>query len=190
MAVLMAHGTVNLAEEKTNWFVSFERIQVAPVERSNTTQLVDAGTIDTDDFASKREVYYTSKGSSKRSVAGDSGQAVWGPAGFKDQTESDTIMDDIEAMFSLSGISREELRFVPDEHGGAVAGQLIVLDPDLETGAVERIDCTRFGSGAYSIPSSVEQLSFETKAKFILAIETGGVFQRLQSHKFWQTAKG
>jgi DNA topoisomerase-6 subunit A len=83
--------------------------------------------------------------------------------------------------------TREQLRFVPDEHGGAVAGQLVVLDPDRETGEVERIDCTRFGSGAYSIPSTVEHLSFETDAKFILAIETGGVFQRLQSHKYWQT---
>ena len=51
---------------------------------------------------------------------------------------------------------------------------LIVLRPRYrETGAVERIDCTRFGSGAYSIPSSVEHLSFETNAKFVLAIETG-----------------
>ena len=69
-----------------------------------------------------------------------------------------------------------------------MAGELVVLDPDLDTGEVERIDCTRFGSGAYSIPSSVEHLSFETKAKFVLAIETGGIFQRLQSHKFWKTA--
>jgi DNA topoisomerase-6 subunit A len=98
-------------------------------------------------------------------------------------------MDDIEAMFSIQGVSREQLRFVPDEsYNGSVAGQLIVLDPDRETGEVERIDCTRFGSGAYSIPSSVEQLSFETDARFILAIETGGIFQRLQSHKFWRTA--
>ena len=97
-------------------------------------------------------------------------------------------MDDIEALFSTRGTSREQLRFIPDEHGGAVAGRLVVLDPDRETGVVERIDCTRFGSGAYSIPSTVEHLSFETDAKFILAIETGGMFQRLQSHKFWQTA--
>ena len=97
-------------------------------------------------------------------------------------------MDDIEALFSTRGISREQLRFIPDEHGGAVAGGLVVLDPDRETGDVERIDCTRFGSGAYSIPSTVEHLAFETNAKFILAIETGGMFQRLQSHKFWQTA--
>ena len=131
--------------------------------------------IESNDFATKRDAYYQSKN--------------WGDAGFQEQTESDTVMDDIEAMFSMYKVSREQLRFTPDEHGGAVAGQLIVYDPDIETGAVERIDCTRFGSGAYSIPSSVEHLSFETNAKFVLAIETGGMFQRLQSHKFWQKAK-
>jgi DNA topoisomerase-6 subunit A len=130
--------------------------------------------IETNDFATKRDAYYQSKN--------------WEEARFDEQTESDTVMDDIEALFSVRGVSREQLRFIPDEHGGAVAGNLIVLDPDRQTGAVERIDCTRFGSGAYSIPSTVEHLSFETNAKFILAIETGGVFQRLQSHKFWQSA--
>ena len=130
--------------------------------------------VETNDFATKRDAYYQSKN--------------WEEARFDEQSESDTVMDDIEALFSINKLSREELRFIPDEHGGAVAGNLVVLDPDRETGRVERIDCTRFGSGAYSIPSSVEQLSFETKAKFILAIETGGIFQRLQSHKFWQTS--
>ncbi len=129
--------------------------------------------VETNDFATKRDAYYQSKN--------------WEEARFDEQSESDTVMDDIEALFSLRGVSREQLRFVPDEHGGAVAGQLIVLDPDRDTGEVERIDCTRFGSGAYSIPSTVEHLSFQTDAKFILAIETGGIFQRLQSHKFWQT---
>jgi DNA topoisomerase-6 subunit A len=130
--------------------------------------------VETNDFATKRDAYYQSKN--------------WEEAKFDEQTESDAVMDDIEALFSIRGSSREQLRFVPDEHGGAVAGRLIVLDPDRETGEVERIDCTRFGSGAYSIPSTVEHLSFETDAKFILAIETGGIFQRLQSHKYWQTA--
>jgi DNA topoisomerase-6 subunit A len=130
--------------------------------------------VETNDFATKRDAYYQSKN--------------WEEARFDEQAESDAVMDDIEAMFSVRGLSREQLRFIPDEHGGAVAGNLLVLDPDRETGEVERIDCTRFGSGAYSIPSTVEHLSFETDAKFILAIETGGVFQRLQSHKFWQTA--
>ena len=129
--------------------------------------------VEGNDFATKRDAYYQSKN--------------WEEAKFDEQSESDTVMDDIEALFSMRGLSREQLRFVPDEHGGAVAGNLVVLDPDRETGEVERIDCTRFGSGAYSIPSNVELLSFETDAKFVLAIETGGVFQRLQSHKFWQT---
>jgi DNA topoisomerase-6 subunit A len=130
--------------------------------------------VETNDFATKRDVYYQSKN--------------WEEAHFDEQSESDAVMDDIEALFSTRGTSREQLRFVPDEHGGAVAGRLVVLDPDRETGVVERIDCARFGSGAYSIPSTVEHLSFETDAKFILVIETGGVFQRLQSHKFWQTS--
>ena len=126
----------------------------------------------TSDFATKRDAYYQSKN--------------WGEAMFTEQSESDMVMDDIEAMFSVEGVSREQLRYIPDEHGGAVAGELIVNDTDLETGKIERIDCTKFGSGAYSIPSLVEHLTFETKAKFILCIETGGMFQRLQSHKFWQ----
>jgi DNA topoisomerase-6 subunit A len=130
--------------------------------------------VGTDDFATKRDAYYQSKN--------------WGEAKFDEQTESDTVMDDIEAMFSVHGVSREQLRFIPDEHGGAVAGELIVYDTDLHTGKTEKIDCTRFGSGAYSIPSQVEHLTFETNAKFVLCIETGGMFQRLQSHKFWKTA--
>ncbi len=130
--------------------------------------------IETSDFATKRDAYYQSKN--------------WDEAKFDEQNESDTVMDDIEAMFSVHGVSREQLRYVPDEHGGSVAGELIVYDTDLESGKTEKIDCTKFGSGAYSIPSLVEQLTFETKAQFILCIETGGMFQRLQSHKFWKKA--
>ena len=131
--------------------------------------------VETNDFATKRDGYYQSKN--------------WGEAMFDEQNESDTVMDDIEAMFSIHGVSREQLRYIPDEHGGAVAGQLVVFDRDLETGKTERIDCTKFGSGAYSIPSLVEQLTFETKAKFVLCVETGGMFQRLQSHKFWKKSR-
>ena len=130
--------------------------------------------VENDDFATKREAYYVSKN--------------WGECKFKDQPESDTVMDDIEALASLEGLSREQLRYYPEEHGGSVAGELVVIDRDPETGAEVRIDCTKFASGSYSIPHSVEHLRFETKAKFILAVETGGMFQRLNSHKFWKTA--
>ncbi|MDF1564771.1 MAG: DNA topoisomerase IV subunit A [Deltaproteobacteria bacterium] len=130
--------------------------------------------VETDDFATKRDAYYQSKN--------------WGPAKFNEQAESDSVMDDIEAMFALHDVSREQLRFYPEDHGGAVSGELVVIDRDYETGEELRIDCTRFGSGAYTIPHSVEHLRFETKAKFILAIETGGMFQRLATHKFWRSS--
>ncbi|MFT5049191.1 MAG: DNA topoisomerase-6 subunit A [Chlamydiales bacterium] len=128
--------------------------------------------IENNDFATKREAYYVSKN--------------WGECKFNEQTESDAVMDDIEALASLDGLSREQLRYFPEEHGGSVAGKLVVIDRDTETGKPIRIDCTGFGTGSYSIPHSVEHLKFETDAKFVLAIETGGMFQRLNNHKFWK----
>ena len=121
--------------------------------------------VEKDDIATKREAYYVSKN--------------WGDARFKEQTESDSVMDDIEAMLM---VNREQMGFIPEEKGGEVAGKLVVIDKDLDTKKLLKIDCTKFGSGAYSIPSSVEHLKFETNAKFILAIETAGMFQRLVKH--------
>ncbi|MBI5364303.1 MAG: DNA topoisomerase IV subunit A [Planctomycetes bacterium] len=129
--------------------------------------------IENDDHATKREAYYVSKN--------------WGEAKFNEQPESDAAMDDIEALASLDGLTREQLRYRPEEHGGAVAGQLVVLDQD-KKGNPKRIDCTEFGSGSYSIPSDVERLGFETDAKFVLAIETGGMYERLNEHEFWRTS--
>lgn len=128
--------------------------------------------VEEDDIASKREAYYVSKN--------------WGDARFAEQPESDTVMEDIEALFS---VNREQLGFIPEEKGGDVAGQLVVVDRDRDTGETLRIDCTRFGSGAYSIPISVEHLKFETNAKFILAIETSAMFQRLVKHNYWKTTQ-
>ena len=124
--------------------------------------------VDTQEIATKREMYYISKN--------------WGEARFLEQDESDSIMDDVEAFFL---VNREQLGFIPEEKGGDVAGRLVIKDRDPITEKVLRIDCTRFGSGAYSIPISVEDLGFETKARFILAIETAGMFQRLVKHRFW-----
>ncbi len=127
--------------------------------------------VESDDIATKREAYYVSKN--------------WDDARFLEQTESDTVMDDVEALFS---VNREQLGFVPEEKGGEVAGRLAVVDRDRDTGRPIKIDCTKFGSGAYSVPISVEHLGFETKANFILAIETAGMFQRLVKHNYWKRA--
>jgi len=85
-------------------------------------------------------------------------------------------MDDIEAMASMHGLSREQLRFYPESHGGSVAGQLTVVDRNSATGQRVEIDCTNLGSGAYSIPRSVEHLNFRTDARFVLAIEPAACF--------------
>jgi len=126
--------------------------------------------IEGNNMATKREAYYISKN--------------WGDAAFKEQPESDTVMEDVEAMF---GVIREQLRFVPEEKGGDIAGRLMVVDHD-RSGKKLNIDCTKFGSGSYSIPIDVERLEFKSKAKFILAIETGGAFQRLQNCDYWDKA--
>ena len=124
------------------------------------------------DFATKREAYYISKN--------------WGDCRFDGQPESDATMDDIEALVSLHGLFREQLRFFPEEHGGSVAGNLRIIDRDPHADTDLVVDCTALGTGAYRIPHAVEQLRFETNADFVLAIETGGMFQRLHAHRFWR----
>jgi len=128
-------------------------------------------TVDSREEVSKREAYYISKN--------------WDEARFEEQSESDTVMEDIEAML---GVNRERLGFVPEEKGGDVAGPLTVIDTDPQSGEAIPIDCTRLGRGAYSVPISVEHLRFETRADFILVIETAGMFQRLNNHAFWDRA--
>ena len=118
--------------------------------------------------STKREAYYQAYN--------------WGDAAFGSQEESDTVMDDAEAML---GVNREQLHFRADEHGGAVAGELIVIDRDRRTKKPIDIDCTKFGSGAYSVPTVVEDLKFKTDATFILAIETKGMFERLVEEDFY-----
>ncbi|MEJ2433899.1 MAG: hypothetical protein P8Y53_12345 [Pseudolabrys sp.] len=95
---------------------------------------VSRGMVEHDDFATKREAYYISKN--------------WGDCRFDEQAESDAVMDDIEAMASLHGLSREQLRFYPETHGGAVAGRLIVIDRNPATGEAIEVDCGNLGSGA------------------------------------------
>jgi DNA topoisomerase-6 subunit A len=128
--------------------------------------------LDQDDIAGKREIYYNSKS--------------WGECRFDEQPESDSLLDDIEAML---GVNREQLGYIPEERGGEVAGHLRVVDRNPATREAVRIDCTRLGTGAWSIPSRVEHLRFESRAKFILVVETASLFQRLVHHRYYETAQ-
>ncbi len=135
--------------------------------------------LETHDIAGKREVYYNSKS--------------WGECRFQEQPESDSLLDDIEAMLA---VNREQLGYIPEEHGGDVVGPLLVADRDPASGEEIVINCMRLGSGAWSIPSQVEHLRFRTsggplkkaRARFILAIETASLFQRLVHHRYFETA--
>lgn len=127
--------------------------------------------LDKDDIAGKREIYYNSKS--------------WGECRFNEQPESDTLLDDMEAMLE---VNREQLGYIPEERGGDVAGPLLVIDRNPVTKETVKVDCAKLGSGAWSIPSRVEHLKFESKAKFILVIETSSLFQRLVHHRYYETA--
>lgn len=124
--------------------------------------------ITTGRHSTKREAYYQAYN--------------WGEAAFGAQEESDTVMDDVEGLLA---VNREQLHFRADEHGGEVAGELVVIDRDRRTGRRLEIDCTRFGSGAYSVPTVVEDLQFRTQARFVLAVETKGMFERLVEEDFF-----
>lgn len=164
-------------DEKTGYFVLQDKFKQRTLTASTiksfaqTLKMMSLSRelIQKEDIATKREAYYISKN--------------WGDARFVEQPESDTIMDDIEAMLM---VNREQIGFIPEEKGGDIAGKLTVIDHDPDTKKEVKIDCTKFGSGAYSVPTNVEHLKFETNAKFILAIETAGMFERLNRHNFWK----
>ena len=70
--------------------------------------------IETSDFVTKRDAYYQTKN--------------WDDARCDEQVESDTIMDDIEALY---GLNKEQLGFRPDEHGGVRTEQQAFVKFDL-----------------------------------------------------------
>jgi len=161
-------GTFKIGTRKSRRDFSYTTVKT--FAQSVRMLALSKAVVEDDDIINKREAYYRSKS--------------WGEAAFKEQPESDTVMDDMEAML---GFNREQIGFIPDEHGGSVAGRLVVVDQDPATGDDVEIDCTRFGTGAYSVPPQVEQLRFETTAKFVLVVETTAMFQRLVKHAFWDT---
>ena len=100
---------------------------------------------------------------------------------FDEQGECDTIIEDVEVL--LESI-REELHLYA-ENRGAMVGNITITDRG------DTINCARMGSGGYAIPSIVEPEIIELsrskcKAKFILHVEKGTVWQRFNEDKFWE----
>jgi DNA topoisomerase-6 subunit A len=99
---------------------------------------------------------------------------------FDEQSESDRAIEDTEV---LLGSLREELHLYA-KNAGAMVGPITVIDSG------DTIDCSRMGSGGYSIPSIVEPEVVEFRkcdAKFILHVEKDTVWRRFNEDKFWRT---
>src|SRR5215475_7547378 len=100
---------------------------------------------------------------------------------FDDQSECDTIIEDVEVLLASL---REELHLYADKRGEMV-GNIILNDSG------DEIDCSRMGSGGYAIPSIVEPevIKLDPKkcdAEFILHVEKGTVWQRFNEDRFWK----
>ena len=98
---------------------------------------------------------------------------------FDTQSECDPIIEDVEV--SLDSM-REELHLYA-KNAGAMVGPITLVDSG------DEIDCSRVGSGGYSIPSIVEPDIVQFKkntAKFVLHVEKDTVWRRFNEDKFWR----
>jgi DNA topoisomerase VI subunit A len=98
---------------------------------------------------------------------------------FNTQDECDPVIEDIEV--SLDSM-REELHLYA-KNAGAMVGPITLVDSG------DTIDCSRMGSGGYSVPSIVEPEIVQVKkstAKFILHVEKDTVWRRFNEDKFWR----
>jgi len=98
---------------------------------------------------------------------------------FDTQDECDPIIEDVEV--SLDAM-REELHLYA-KNAGAMVGPITLTDSG------DEIDCSRMGSGGYSIPSIVEPEIVQIKkntATFILHVEKDTVWRRFNEDKFWK----
>jgi DNA topoisomerase VI subunit A len=131
---------------------------------SGCKQLIDQGKT-----TSIRGLFYLLK----HTIAGTSEET------FDTQDECDPVIEDIEV--SLDSM-REELHLYA-KNAGAMVGPITLVDSG------DTIDCSRMGSGGYSIPSIVEQDIVQFKkntAKFILHVEKDTVWRRFNEDKFWR----
>jgi DNA topoisomerase-6 subunit A len=117
-----------------------------------------------------REMYYISEG--------------WGKGKFHSQDESNLLAEDLEI---VTGLMREDFKLRPEENGASVIGNITIEEMDRK-GKKKRINCLDdVGDSGYGIPYNVEKDKvqiLEAGADFIIAIETGGMFDRLVENGF------
>ncbi|MDN7023954.1 DNA topoisomerase IV subunit A [Methanoculleus sp. FWC-SCC1] len=114
-----------------------------------------------------RELYYISEG--------------WKRAKFGAQDESNRLIEDLEI---LTDLQREAFHLRPEEDGAAIFGPLKLRESTQR--GVREIHCQEdVGEAGYPIPNNVDTLDFiDHDAKFVIAIETGGMYARLMENGF------
>ena len=133
--------------------------------------------IDSADSTSIRDLFYNLKVPIKSADGKGAKELI-----FTEQSESDPIIEDIEVAVAAL---REELG-VHAETKGAMVGPMQIVDNG------DAIDLAAMGSGGWAVPSIVEAdvIQFRKhKAKFVLLIEKGAVWQRFNKDRFWEKHK-
>ncbi|RBI64422.1 DNA topoisomerase VI [halophilic archaeon] len=125
--------------------------------------------LEEDRSSTLRELYYLSE-------SWDADEAQ-----FSDQDESNQLVEDLEI---VSEVTREDFHMRPEESGATIMGPLHLRE---QTRRGEReIHCQEdVGEGGYQIPNNPDTIEFlDNDADFILAVETGGMRDRLVENGF------
>ncbi len=122
-----------------------------------------------------REMYYISEG--------------WDLAKFHTQDESNKLAEDLEI---VTKFLREDFKLRPEENGATVIGN-ITFEEINRKGKLQKINCRDdVGDAGYAIPYNVEKDKLRilnVDADFVLAIETGGMFDRLVENGYDEKAR-
>ena len=117
-----------------------------------------------------REMYYISE--------------AWGNGKFGSQNESNNLAEDLEIVTTSM---REDFKLRPEEDGARMIGNITINERN-RRGEWMRINCRDdVGDSGYGVPYNVEaeKIQFvEHDVNFIMALETGGMFDRLAENGF------
>jgi len=131
--------------------------------------------ISVDKTSTLREMYYISEG--------------WGHGKFSSQNESNNLAEDLEI---VTKCLREDFGLRPEEDGARIIGN-ITFEERNRRGDWMRINCRDdVGDSGYGVPYNVEseKLSLaDEDIDFVMAIETGGMFDRLVENGFDEEAR-
>jgi DNA topoisomerase-6 subunit A len=116
-----------------------------------------------------REMYYISEG--------------WENAKFNSQDESNLLAEDLEI---ISKCMREDFKLRPEESGAHMYGNVDIST--MTKKGMKKFNCMDdVAETGFAVPYNVEKDNFvigNTDAKFVMAIETGGMFARLVENGF------